>query len=93
MTGPEHYMQAENLLTQAEPRDPQRDQGLSRLAPFARPEEREQMIAKAQVHAVLALAAATALGSGGREGADSMSTAGRARQAWERAAGEESSRG
>jgi hypothetical protein len=58
MTGPEHYREAERLLTERE---------------FAFPSGREtrsfeETMAAAQVHATLAAATATALGTSGAEG-------------------------
>ena len=58
MTGPEHYREAERLLTERE---------------FAFPSGREtrtfeETMAAAQVHATLAAAAAAALGASGAEG-------------------------
>ncbi len=53
MTGPEHYLAAEDLLEPMAGRD---------RGTF--PEE-DRVVAEAQVHAVLALAAATALASDG----------------------------
>ena len=53
----------------------------------------DEMIAAAHVHAILALAAATALGSSGQERAnDPGGMADRIRQAWESSAGEPSPR-
>ena len=65
MTGPEHYKEAEALLSAAT-RDP-RDVSLQRsgqelhMPPGA--DERERMITPAQVHATVALAAATVVGT------------------------------
>lgn len=53
MTGPEHYREAERLLADA------RHEGADGVA-YVRPEN----IAAAQVHATLALAAATAVATG-----------------------------
>ena len=50
MSGPEHYQQAEELLNHLEGKDRETYPG------------QESIIAEAQVHAFLALAAATALG-------------------------------
>ena len=64
MTGPEHSKKAENLFSAAT-RDP-RDHSLTQIGQkvYTPPgvDERNQMIVLAQVHATLALAAATALG-------------------------------
>ena len=59
MTGPEHYREAERLIAMA------RDEGgAKRRACTAGTETQPAMVlADAQVHAILALAAATALGS------------------------------
>jgi len=65
MEGPRHYQEAEQLLQAAE----QTSRGADQAAAA-------QLIARAQVHALLALAAATATG-----------TTAHARQAWEDAAG------
>jgi hypothetical protein len=51
MSGPEHYQQAEELLNFLEGKDRETYPG------------QESIIAEAQVHAILALAAATALGT------------------------------
>lgn len=51
MTGPEHYREAGRLLEQAN------------LPYGPSPADKPQMIAEAQVHALLAVAAATALGT------------------------------
>jgi len=67
MTGPEHYAAAETLLASA------------RSAPVE--EDAKRWLARAQVHATLALAAATAVGTA----ADADS------QAWAEAAGTEPS--
>ncbi|MGQ4358527.1 hypothetical protein [Streptomyces sp. SAS_272] len=60
MTGPEHYREAERLLSEASftsvTGNPVTRQGLPR-----RPEERDALTARASVHATLALAAATAM--------------------------------
>lgn len=64
MTGPEHYKQAETLLAQAMPRDlrnPSPARSTEEWTPAPRFEERQEIIARAQVHATLALTAATAL--------------------------------
>ena len=50
MTGPEHYTEAEHLLG-------------SLGKPYAEPGDEANTLATAQVHATLALAAATALGA------------------------------
>lgn len=52
MNGPDHYREAERLLAEAEDRLP-----YGNLAGVTRP---EQLLAEAQVHATLALTAATA---------------------------------
>jgi hypothetical protein len=62
MTGPEHYKEAERLLSEATARDPHYvPPGGDPGVPLG-PPQRDQMIALAQVHATLALAAATAIG-------------------------------
>jgi len=65
MTGPEHYKLAERLLSQAA-RDPRESAQIPVVPPPVNrplgPQQRDRMIAQAQVHATLALAAATALG-------------------------------
>ncbi len=61
MTGPEHYAEAERLLAVANRNNTDAADG----------QERTQTLSAAQVHATLALAAATAVG-----------TAGPDRQAW-----------
>ncbi|MEE1812642.1 hypothetical protein [Streptomyces sp. BE133] len=66
MTGPEHYREAEELLTQA-----------SRN--FLRGDDTTSAVAAAQVHATLALAAATAHGT--------VPTTGIDRAAWREAIG------
>jgi len=53
LTGPEHYRQAEELLKQASDQSKQRTEG-----------ERTRMLAEAQVHATLALVAASVYGGG-----------------------------
>jgi hypothetical protein len=68
MTGPEHYKLAEDLLREAtrDPRSVRPDfnrRTSERLYFHPGKDEREQMITLAQVHATLAVAAATALGS------------------------------
>jgi hypothetical protein len=55
MTGPEHYVAAERLL------------GEIQEHPSSSINKTESLMGQAQVHATLALAAATALGSGGLE--------------------------
>ena len=64
MTGPEHYRQAEELLDGLRGRDRGSVPG------------EDGIVTEAQVHAILALAAATALGSDGMES-----------RAWRQAAG------
>jgi hypothetical protein len=92
MTGPEHYKIAEDLIQKAEaeiqrlpddpPANPQEalertlKRGLERQGRTPKGMKPKEMIASAQVHAILAVAAATALGS---SGADS--------RAWNEAAG------
>ena len=58
MTGPEHYLAAERLLTEIDER---------RNAPL---DISSRRVGQAQVHATLALAAATALGSDSRPWAE-----------------------
>jgi hypothetical protein len=58
MTGPEHYYEAERLLTEQVFRD---RPGSTTTRSF------EETVAAAQVHATLAVAAATALGTSGTE--------------------------
>ena len=65
MTGPEHYAKAESLVDQARVRRGPKFHGPHPPLDYKTP---EQMIASAQVHATLALAAA--LGSSHQEGAD-----------------------
>jgi hypothetical protein len=105
MTGPEHYKEAESLLRRATGTRPhgagpmsdaqRRAQELHRAADERRLRGSltpEQLIATAQVHAMLALAAATALSSSGQERAeDPNGMASRIRQTWESAAGESQS--
>ena len=81
MTGPEHYREAEALagsasmwMTEWGPED---------MSPADRLARKNSDLAKAQVHATLALAAATALG---REGAGRMMPD-RERAQWFKAAG------
>jgi hypothetical protein len=62
MTGPEHYRQAEQLIGSVTKRDAL--SGARILAP-GNPECRRDVLALAQVHATLALAAATALAHAG----------------------------
>ena len=102
MTGPEHYKQAESLIRRASGTRPQGAgsksdaqrvaEELHRLADERRLRGSltpEQLIAMAQVHAMLALAAATALSSSSQERAeDPNGMASRIRQTWESAAGE-----
>jgi hypothetical protein len=60
MTGPEHYREAERLIAFAREISNPHDAGIYSLDPsFAR---LSHVLADAQVHAALALAAATALG-------------------------------
>ena len=68
MTGPEHYRQAEYLLGRVtpKPQPPLERSGqdvIMRVVDVPEPADRKEMIERAQVHATLALAAATALGS------------------------------
>ena len=70
MTGPEHYAKAEDLIHQA---TVHRTAGEARQRPAREYATPEQMIAAAQVHAMLALAAV--LGSSGRDGADDNANA------------------
>ena len=72
MTGPEHYREAERLLTESQTITRPNDEG---------PCEADRMIAEAQAHATLALAAATALGATG-SGMDLADY-----KAWDQAAG------
>ncbi len=58
MTGPEHYLAAERLLSEIHQRS---------NAPL---DITSRRVGQAQVHAMLALAAATALGTGNRSWAD-----------------------
>ena len=67
MTGPEHYREAERLMKRAD-----------RIMDGFPSEEYAQTIAVAQVHATLALAAATALG---REG-EGRTQPGKDKAAW-----------
>jgi hypothetical protein len=62
MTGPEHYLAAERLLGEIDQR---------RNAPL---DITTRRVGQAQVHATLALAAATALGSGSRSWAEATGT-------------------
>jgi len=62
MTGPEHYRAAERLLSEIDQR---------RNAPL---DITSRRVGQAQVHAMLALAAATALGSGNRSWAEATGT-------------------
>lgn len=57
MTGPEHYQRAETLLESAWKRSAHDGEALIQTA-----ERRSELIATANTHATLALAAATALG-------------------------------
>jgi hypothetical protein len=92
MTGPEHYKQAETLLIQAaapDSRSPDPEPVTGDRAPHPRAEERGQTIARAHVHATLALAAAVALRPSGRESTMAGRTGnGHTRRAWEQVAGE-----
>ena len=76
MTGPEHYAEAERLMAR-----------LAEMSNTPGPVDREATLvisSVAQVHATLALAAATALGAGteSRRGMDSLDW-----QAWDEVAG------
>ena len=62
MTGPEHYLAAERLLSEIDQR---------RNAPL---DITSRRVGQAQVHAMLALAAATALGTGSRSWAEATGT-------------------
>lgn len=73
MTGPEHYAEAERLLDETRG---EHEVTESMLSAFQA--QLQQMMTRAQVHAMLALAAATALG---REGGDGRMPA-RDRAAW-----------
>jgi hypothetical protein len=64
MTGPDHYREAERLLGQVN----------IPYGPTA--EEKTQLAIEAQVHATLALAAATAIGGRGSEEQEWMNVAG-----------------
>jgi len=66
MTGPEHYREAEQLIAVA--RDTAQASTLESTRQYA------QTIAEAQVHAILALAAATGLSSDSREWHDVAGT-------------------
>jgi len=92
MTGPEHYKIAEDLIQKAEaeiqrlpddpPANPQEaleriiNRELGRQGRMPKGMKPEEMIASAQVHAMLAVAAATALASSGTDS-----------RAWNEAAG------
>ena len=89
MTGPEHYREAESLIRRASFKPGQGLKDMAGTGPFKRKLEPDEMIATAHVHAILALAAATALASGTQERADGLpGTDSPVRQAWEGAAGE-----
>jgi hypothetical protein len=62
MTGPEHYLAAERLLEEIQEH------------PSSSINKTESLMGQAQVHATLALAAATALGSDNREWTDVAGT-------------------
>src|SRR6202012_5279778 len=62
MTGPEHYLAAERLLSEIDQR---------RNAPL---DITSRRVGQAQVHAMLALAAATALGTGNQSWAEATGT-------------------
>ncbi len=68
MTGPEHYRRAERLMDSIT----RRGQGQGPVVEGGHPE----VIAAAQVHATLALAAATALGTAGPDSRDWADVAG-----------------
>jgi len=76
MTGPEHYRDAERLLTAA-------NRKINDAEWLHPPVRRAELRAEAQVHATLALAAATALVMG-----DNGNTPLRAYDAWAEVAGE-----
>ena len=59
MTGLEHYKAAEDLLKRAKSTPPPAPRGTIPAWTPPKPEERQEMIALAHVHATLALAAAT----------------------------------
>src|SRR5213594_1473759 len=87
MTGPEHYKEAESLIRRASFKPGQGLKGVTGTRPFKRQLEPDEMIATAHVHAILALAAATALASSAQEHADDpQGVDSRVRQAWEGAA-------
>jgi len=71
MTGPEHYQEAERLIAAARAESG----GMYRHHPT----EAAVMLTEAQVHAALALAAATALGTSGTDGQAWASVAGTSR--------------
>lgn len=82
MTGPEHYLEAERLLTQAKAED-QRLTGQA-MSPEVAAQTHltlNRMVADAQVHATLALAAATA-GLDAIEGPGGGSATGRGNADW-----------
>ena len=68
MTGPEHYAEAERLIAAA--RTDRQGLYANATDPYAK------VLADAQIHATLALAAATALGSRGMEERSWMDVAG-----------------
>ena len=70
MTGPEHYREAERLIAMA------RDEGESRSGDMYgdHQDTSATILADAQVHAILALVAATALSSDSREWHDVTGT-------------------
>lgn len=76
MTGPEHYQEAEYLLAMSVE---QRAAILAKDPTAGDPAEPDRIVALAQVHATLALAAATALSGGPMAHADDV--------AWTAAAG------
>lgn len=88
MTGPDHYREAERLASQADAWMDADTGWKAALASEERIARRAADLAAAQVHATLALAAATALGCHVRADArDSDGMTAAERRAWEQAAG------
>ena len=82
MTGPEHYLEAERLLAELK-------RARCSVTKTVSPQTVQNLLAEAQVHATLALAAATALGlpAGHTENWAAMPDADA--RAWGKAAGEQ----
>lgn len=81
MTGPEHYREAERLIDQAASEFDDPGWRSSTMSPAERIARRDSDVALAQVHATLALAAATA-GLDAIEGPNGGSATGRSSEDW-----------